>query len=108
MNSDGTISHGGGGGATTNHYSGPASWATPSGGTTDYSGVYEFKITAVSHSFSGTSSPSSTGITGSSCNMVSSCPGGQANSTTWTVQVIRISDSAVMATFTVDNELDNT
>lgn len=105
LNSDGTISHGGGGGATSNHYSGPTNWASPTG---SYGSVYQFVITNVNKSLSGTASPSATGTFGTGLNMSISIGPGQANSVTYTITIQRISDLASMGSFTVGLDLDNT
>jgi len=110
VNRNGTITHGGGGGFTSNFYGGPTSWVTPNGGALDYSTTYYFVVTNINHTLSGGTSysPATTGSTGSSCDMSEHIGPGQANSTIFTVEVHLVSDNSLVATFTCDLELDNT
>lgn len=107
INSDGTISHGGGGGSTTTRYFGPTTWNAVNGTGINYSGTYSFAITNINSTLGGTWTPNVTGSTGAACDVSASVGAGQACSVIFTVQILDVS-STVIATFTIDLELDNT
>jgi hypothetical protein len=103
---DGTITHGGGGGGTINHFSGATFWNTLNGSGYDYSSEYEFLVTNVHDSGStGTYSPTATGA---ATSFSASAGPNKFVDVVFTVNIVRISDSSVITTFTTGLGLDNT
>lgn len=107
VSQDGTISYGGGGGGTINTHSGPSTWNSVNGGATDWSTTYDLYVSDINAVIGTTFTPNSLGSVGFS-NFAATCASNQAVSVVFTVQIRRLSDSAVMATFSIGLDLDNT
>lgn len=105
--SDGTI--GGGGSPSAGfHQSGPTTWDSVNGGSTDYSSVYTIVVTSISVLNNGaTYDPSSAGTVGFT-NFTADCPGNKSIDVTWNCQLRTIASNTLVATFTVGISLDNT
>jgi len=111
LHADGTITYGGGGtgGGTIITHSTYTSWATPSGGANDYSSIYTLYVTSVVHAGGGGSwNPTTTGPNGPGGTFSGTCGPGQSNTVDYTVEVRKVSDSSVVANFTVSLNMDNT
>jgi len=105
---DGTITYGGGGGATINTHSGPSTWNSVNGGATDWSTTYYLYVNDINVLINtGSFSPNAIGST--SWGAFDATAGSnKAVSVVFSVQIRRISDNVVMATFSIGLDLDNT
>jgi len=109
FNSDGTISHGGGGGSTTNHYTGPSAWATGTAVGSNYGDDYEFIVDSISNVIGAGPSTPTVGVW-SPFTATLSCSAGPGSSSTGdcNCRIRNATTHTVVASFVVSLECDNT